>query len=219
MSNNCLVCRVLKTFSCLSVGIASMSAINYLATKNVTLAVLNPLQLQNTTQLDSSKGKSNSKNLQVAQTPSITRTINGAEVTAYPLYRYYASSSVDHFYTVNFDEIGNGKDGYTLEGTAAYISTQQYSGTIPLYRYFSSTGTDHFYTTDFAELGNGKSGYVLEGIAGYIYPVPTTGTMPLYRYFSSTGTDHFYTTNFAELGGGRNEYVFEGIAGYVLTNQ
>ncbi|MEH2119357.1 hypothetical protein [Nostoc sp.] len=202
--------KVLKTFGGLAVGIASISAVNYLNSDHLALATSNSSQLQN------SKGKSSSENLLIAQVPSITRTINGAVVTAYPLYRYYNSSIVDHFYTVDFGELGNGKSGYISEGIAAYISKSKYAGTVPLYRYYSSAATDHFYTTNFSELGNGKNGYVSEGIVGYVYPRPITDTLPVYRYYSSAATDHFYTTNFSELGGGKNGYVFEGIAGYVI---
>ncbi|MEH2015078.1 hypothetical protein [Nostoc sp.] len=208
--------KVLKTFGGLAVGIASISAVNYLNSDHLALATSNSSKLQNSNQLTISKGKSGSENLLIAQVPSITRRINGTVVTAYPLYRYYNSSIVDHFYTVNFAELGNGSSGYISEGIAAYISKIQYAGTVPLYRYYSSAATDHFYTTNFSELGNGKNGYVFEGIIGYVYPRPITDTLPVYRYYSSAATDHFYTTNFSELGGGKNGYVFEGIAGYVI---
>lgn len=210
--------KVLKTFGGLAVGIASISTVNYLNSDHLALATSNSSKLQNSNQLTISKGKSSSENLLIAQVPSITRRINGAVVTAYPLYRYYNSSIVDHFYTVNFAELGNGSSGYILEGIAAYISKIQYAGTVPLYRYYSSAATDHFYTTNFSELGGGKNGYVFEGIAGYVYPRPITDTLPVYRYYSSASRDHFYTTNFSELGGGRSGYVFEGIAGYVIPS-
>ncbi|MEH1932117.1 MAG: hypothetical protein V7K14_06260 [Nostoc sp.] len=210
--------KVLKTFGGLAVGFASISTVNYLTSNHLALATSNSSQLQNSNQLTISKGKSSSENLLLAQVPFITRIINGTVVTAYPLYRYYNPSTVDHFYTVNFAELGNGNSGYISEGIAAYISKIQYAGTVPLYRYYSSAATDHFYTTNFSELGGGKSGYVFEGIAGYVYPRPITNTLPVYRYYSSGATDHFYTTNFSELGGGKNGYVFEGIAGYVIPS-
>ena len=216
--------RVLKTFGGLAVGIASISTVNYLTTNHLALATSNSSKLQNSNQLSISKGKSSPENIIVAQNPvlssPITRTINGVQVTAYALYRYYNSSIVDHFYTVNFAELGNGNGGYISEGIAAYISTQQYPGTIPLYRAYSGSAGDHFYTTNLSELvaAGGSSGYVYEGVAGYIYPMPFTGTVPLYRYYLSAGRNHFYTTNFGELGGGRGGYVFEGIAGYVIPN-
>nr|WP_231503762.1 hypothetical protein [Paenibacillus sp. 1-18] len=36
-----------------------------------------------------------------------------------PLYRYY--NGTDHFYTTDFNELGNGRSGYSLEGIAGYI--------------------------------------------------------------------------------------------------
>ncbi|MEH2466866.1 hypothetical protein [Nostoc sp.] len=208
--------KVLKTFGGLAIGIASISTVNYLNSDHLALATSNSSKLQNSNQLTISKGTSSSENLLIAQVPFITRTINGAVVRAYPFYRYYNGSILDHFYTVDFAELGNGKGGYISEGIAAYISKLPYAGTVALYRYYSSAATDHFYTTNFSELGLGKNGYVYEGIAGYVYPRPITNTLPVYRYYSSAATDHFYTTDFSELGGGRNGYVFEGIAAYVI---
>jgi hypothetical protein len=208
--------RVLKTFAGLAIGIASISTVNCLTTSHEALASLNSSKPQNTNQFIS-KDKINSENLLLAQVPSVTRQINGVAVTAQPLYRYYNPSIVNHFYTVNFSELGSGRDGYISEGIAAYISTQQYPGTIALYRAYNASATDHFYTTNLSELvASGALGYAYEGVAGYVYSIPVTDTVPLYRYYSSRGTDHFYTTNFAELGGGKDGYVFEGITGYVI---
>ena len=217
MSGNWSWHRVLKTFGGLAVGIASINILNNLTNSHVALATLNYFQHQNTNQLTIGESKTRSSNILVAQNPGyITRTINGVVVTAYAFYRYYNGSNPDHFYTVNFDELGYGNGGYILEGVAGYIPKISYPETIPLYRYYSGGASDHFYTTNFNELGGGRDGYVYEGIAGYVYATPTTGTIPLYRYYSGGASDHFYTTNFSELGGGRDGYVFEGIAGYVI---
>ncbi|MBD2536703.1 hypothetical protein H6G97_48645 [Nostoc flagelliforme FACHB-838] len=219
MFSNWSVRRVLKTFGGLAVGIASISTVNYLTTNHLALATSNSSKLQNTNQLTISVGKSSSENILLAQVPSITRTINDTQVTAYPLYRYYNPSIVNHLYTTNFGELGNGNGGYISEGIAAYISTQQDPGTIPLYRAYSQSATNHFYTTNLSELvAVGGLGYAYEGVVGYIYSLPVTGTIPLYRYYSSKNTNHLYTTNFAELGNGRNGYVLEGITGYVIPS-
>ena len=213
--------KVLKTFGGLAVGIASIS-INNLTSRHVALATPNYSQLQNTNQLTISESKTRSSNILVVQNQVLpnttTRIIDGIIVTAYAFYRYYNPSSSDHLYTTNFDELGNGSGEYIYEGIAAYIPTQQYSGTIPLYRYYSSVASDHLYTTNFSELGNASNGYVLEGTAGYVYSTQFTGTIPLYRYYSLAASDHLYTTNFNELGNGKNGYVLEGIAGYVIYN-
>ena len=211
--------KVLKTFSGLAVGIASIS-MNNLTSRHVALATPNYSQLQNTNQLTISENKTRSSNILVVQNQVLpnttTRIIDGIIVTAYAFYRYYNPSSSDHLYTTNFGELENGSGGYIPEGIAAYIPKQQYSGTVPLYRYYSSAASDHLYTTDLSELGSGSNGYVREGIAGYVYSTSLTGTIPLYRYYSSAASDHLYTTNFSELAGGKNGYVYEGIAGYVI---
>lgn|GEM_PF-3067334 len=38
-----------------------------------------------------------------------------------PLYRYYNSQVGDHFYTTNFDELGNGREGWVLENIECYV--------------------------------------------------------------------------------------------------
>ncbi|WP_413669990.1 MAC/perforin domain-containing protein [Mucilaginibacter sp. Mucisp86] len=86
-----------------------------------------------------------------------------------PLYRYLLAG-VQHFFTTNFNELGNGSGSTVLEGIPGYLSSTQITGTIPIYRYAPVKGGAHFYTTNFNELGNagGNSGYVYEGIIGYI---------------------------------------------------
>jgi hypothetical protein len=37
------------------------------------------------------------------------------------LYRYYNAGNGDHFYTTNYDELGDGYGGYTSEGIAGYV--------------------------------------------------------------------------------------------------
>ncbi|MEW6735765.1 MAG: hypothetical protein AB1489_31020 [Acidobacteriota bacterium] len=134
-----------------------------------------------------------------------------------PFYRYYNPDSGDHFYTRDFNELGEGRDGYTKEGIAGYILATQQPGTVPFYRYYSPDSGDHFYTTDYNELGEGRYGYTKEGIAGYIFNTQQPGTVPLHRYLNSDSGDHFYTTDYNELGEGRDGYTKEGIAGFIFA--
>jgi hypothetical protein len=85
------------------------------------------------------------------------------------LYRYYHGSGVkDHFYTTDFNDLGNGNSAWTYESAFIYyVYNTQVAGTVPLYRYFGHS--QHFYTTNYAELGTGKSGWTLERIECYIY--------------------------------------------------
>lgn len=145
--------------------------------------------------------------------------------SAVPLHRYWNPKIGDHFYTVNYNEIGGGKNGYKYEGVQCEILQYQHSGSTPLYRYWN--GKDHFYTTNINEIGTsipgqkGNHGYESEGTAGFCYPRPGNGLIPLYRYWNSRITDHFYTTNINEIGTatlgqiGKHGYKSEGVVCYV----
>src|SRR5215468_9825952 len=63
---------------------------------------------------------------------------------AFSLFRYYSGLATDHFYTTNFNELGNGAGGYALEGTAGtlFSSIFQACGAVPLYRFYNAAGTD-----------------------------------------------------------------------------
>jgi endonuclease/exonuclease/phosphatase family metal-dependent hydrolase/archaellum component FlaG (FlaF/FlaG flagellin family) len=131
------------------------------------------------------------------------------------LYRYFNASIGDHFYTTNWNELGNGAGGYVYEGVACYVFKQQTPGLVKLYRYLNNSIGDHYYTTNWNELGSGAGGYVYEGVACYVYKSQQPGTKKLYRYLNSSIGDHYYTTNWNELGNGAGGYVYEGIACYV----
>lgn len=133
-----------------------------------------------------------------------------------PFYRYYHHKIVDHFYTTNWKELGNGKDGWSYEGIQCNIYSSLEPGTVPLFRYWRS-GSDHFYTTNLKEIGTsthgqvGNYGYRSEGVAGYCYPDDRAGVEPLYRFYNERHNDHFYTTTLSEGQG----LKYEGIACYV----
>lgn len=80
-----------------------------------------------------------------------------------PIYKYY--NGVDHFYTSNWNELGNGANGYTYQGIAFYGVTNDIgkNSCIPIYRYYN--GVDHFYTSNWNELGSGTDQWHYEGIA------------------------------------------------------
>lgn len=142
-------------------------------------------------------------------------TVNQVADTV-PLYRYWNSGGVDHFYTTSWRELGYGRNGWVYEGIQAFIHAKRVAGSVPLYRYWNAGSQDHFYTTNWSELGGGRGGYGYEGIQGFVFPTQVAGTVPLYRYWNGSGTDHFYTTNWGELGGGRNGWGYEGIQCYVF---
>ncbi|WP_407534262.1 hypothetical protein [Elizabethkingia miricola] len=49
------------------------------------------------------------------------RTYNGDEPGSFPIYRYFRSKYNSHFYTRDFNELGNGRDGFVYEGIAFYL--------------------------------------------------------------------------------------------------
>ena len=133
-----------------------------------------------------------------------------AGVPTVPLYRLFAHTTGIHFYTidVNRKQEAMGSGGWTSEGTAAHILSEQASGTVPLYvllvklRFEHESGDAVFgYTTseqeknqllqagiDFLDCGyvnKGGTKWKLDGngIAGYIASKQLTGTVPLYRLY------------------------------------
>ncbi|KAE9392835.1 hypothetical protein BT96DRAFT_261406 [Gymnopus androsaceus JB14] len=137
-----------------------------------------------------------------------------------PLWRAYNGGVVDHFYTTNVTEMESAltQDGYSLEGSSAYVWTTQETGTTPLYRLFNQDKNDHFYTMsndEIAEMLSAGWAYDTTPIAGYVYPFSICGAAPIYRMFNPTAVDHFYTMDIAE-GEAASGYVNQGIAGYAV---
>ena len=91
------------------------------------------------------------------------------EENTVPLYRYFNESKMDHFYTIDFNELGNGNSQYVYEGIECYVYTSNVKGTNPVYRYYNGTLIDHMYTVGKGELGNGAVGYVIENNGNPIF--------------------------------------------------
>ena len=97
-----------------------------------------------------------------------------------PVYRFWNSKSMDHFYTISeeekkqlMDDYKSGKDNYEYEGIAWYVPQ---ISTVPVYRFFDVINYDHFYTSDeqakdrmSQAFMNGTGSYRYEGIAWYWY--------------------------------------------------
>lgn len=146
---------------------------------------------------------------------------------SYPkaLYRYYLGKPhYDHFYTMNYNELMNGKNGYVKEGIQCYIFPRALPGKnlVALYRLYHPGVFDHIYTTSYNERLHiaQHGGYKYEGIAGYVSAHKLKGTVPLYRLYNGRLFDHFYTTNAHErsVAISRLGYVNENIIGYVWPN-
>ena len=138
---------------------------------------------------------------------------------AVKLYRYNNSSTHDHIFTTDWNELGESKYGYSFEGVAGYVMNEPAEGTVPCYRYLNSAKKIHFYTTSLDEMGEGKYGFQKEGIAFYVYATQVANTTAFHRYVNKTSGNHFYTTSLDELGEGKYGFSYEGIACYIFTTE
>lgn len=134
-----------------------------------------------------------------------------------PLYRYNYPGH-NHFYTMNWDDLGYGKGAYSFESIACNIYDIQVPNSVPLYRYINPHLSDHFYTTNWSELLNGKDGYVFEGITGFVFKDPNAEPclVPLHRCYRSlqpNNADHFYSIVKGEVD--KTGGAYEGIECYV----
>lgn len=100
------------------------------------------------------------------------------ETGTVPIYRMFASSVWDHYYTIS-PAVPN---GFVLESTAGYVYPTQICGSIPLYVSYSSSARDHFYTTSSSEnqIMLAVGGYVSLGIEAYVLPSNSTGQNNLF---------------------------------------
>ena len=146
-----------------------------------------------------------------------------------PLYYYHNSEKGDNLYTTDWNELGEGKNGYTYKGILCYVFPLPEPRIVPLYRYFNHVKVDHHYTTDWSEQEFGTrekfSIYIwwgYEKVQCYVHPKYEPGTVPLYRYYHYDSQDHLFTIDWSELGHGQMKphgYVFEQIQCYVYPVQ
>jgi hypothetical protein len=93
---------------------------------------------------------------------------NAPQTGAVPVFRYYNSTTGDHFYTTNFNELGAGRNGYSLESRNAFFVHQtRLNGAVPILRFFN--GRDHFYTKNQSEFFDGSMNYNSEGSAFFAF--------------------------------------------------
>jgi len=132
-----------------------------------------------------------------------------------PLYRYYNSTTSDHYLTTTNATYS----GYTYEKILGYISTTPItSADQSLNEYFDST-SGHVYTSPPETL---STPFVFSALEGYLTPplgdVINGGLTPLYRYYNGTTARHVYTNTWSELGSGAQGYTFEKVQGYMYDN-
>ncbi len=144
----------------------------------------------------------------------------GAAFAQHPFYRYYNAKMKKHYYTTNFDEFGNGANGWALEGVACRVfrHPEGHPGVVTLFRFYKPQSADHYYTAGKFVPAGDLIGYNPEGPAGYIFPNRVPGTVPLFEYFNYQTGDHFYTTDKRELGHGFEGYHYNTVTGFVFPN-
>ena len=144
--------------------------------------------------------------------------------TGVPIYRFFDTSSGNHFYTASAAErdqtIGLRPDltyeGVGLNGT----TTQADAAAAPVYRFFDTTNGTHFYTASTTErngLQAANSGLTYEGVAFYEDTSARANDTAVYRFFDRLDGTHFYTPNqneYAAVIATRDDLVNEGIAFY-----
>lgn len=123
-----------------------------------------------------------------------------------PVFRYVMlpnpnATAIDHFYTTDINELGDGTDvpnaypkgyGYRFEGIGFFAFPNAVPSSFPVRRYYASSNGKHFYTIDSNEVPyEGYDGLHFEKIAFYVYASGINGAIPVYRYYSSNNDDYF----------------------------
>ena len=126
-------------------------------------------------------------------------------VPVVPLYMYENSSTKNHHYTTNWDELGKENGNWKYQKIAAFVCASQSTNTVPLYRFyrvykvlFGKSYYNHYFTTNYQ---SGTSAYNFEWIQCYVYASKSPGTIKLYQYWNSSTHDHYYTTTQGVLPG------------------
>jgi hypothetical protein len=135
-----------------------------------------------------------------------------------PLYRYYNPKLQKHYYTINFNEYGNGGGGWNFEGVSCQVYPPNFAAPdiAPVYRFFNPRTGDHYYTTGRYITRRDLRGYQYENVVFCVYRHPATGLRPLMEYWNYGNGDHFYTTDKRELGRGFEGYAFDNMVGFVM---
>jgi len=133
-----------------------------------------------------------------------------------PLFRYYNPQIKKHYYTINFNEFGNGGNGWNFEGVACQVYPPDFGqpDIAPVFRFFNPQSGDHYYTTGKFITRRDLFGYRPEGPVFSVYKHRAPGLRPLLEYYNPQSGDHFYTTNKHELERGFDGYILDNIVGF-----
>jgi hypothetical protein len=145
----------------------------------------------------------------------------GATFCQIPLYRYYNARLQKHYFTIDFNEYGNGANGWAFEGVSCQVYPPNFAAPdiAPVYRFFNSQTGDHYYTTGKFITRRDLRGYHFESVAFCVYRHPAPGLRPFLEYWNYGNGDHFYTVDKRELGRGFEGYEIDNTVGFVMPRQ
>jgi Repeat of unknown function (DUF5648) len=146
----------------------------------------------------------------------LTAFSNQSKAQLLSVYQYFNATLDRHFYTTNFNELGNGAQGFTYYGVMGWLEPNgNPSNTTGIYdraayRFYNSSTGAHYYTMRGTVY---PSGFHLESIMGYTPSILLLHPAPVYEYYNSGTKDYYYTTT-ESAGSG---YTLNGIAFYVQS--
>jgi hypothetical protein len=153
------------------------------------------------------------------------------EVFCATIYRFWAPTTGQHFYTISPSERDTLASTYwyfwQYEGVAFKACVTEYQpGLSPVYRFWSPVSSCHFYTISEEEkdylIANFSYFWTYEGIAFYAFPegAQPAGTAPVYRFWSPISSTHFYTISADEkdwlIANHSYFWTYEGIGFYTF---
>lgn len=145
-----------------------------------------------------------------------------------PVYRFYNTAGLEHFYTANPAErdllVNQYAASFIYEGPVFYAYPGESSGLFPVYRMVDVSRKIHLYTANPAERDAvlAMPSVYLEGNAWWSQAAPGNGSTPVYRYFNRAVNTFFYTTSEAERAyinaNLSQQYLEQGVGFYVWLN-
>lgn len=121
-------------------------------------------------------------------------------LAAHDVYRFYDTTTGDHFYTTDPSEkasIQGSLPTFRYEG-AAFASTDKGAGTVDIYRFYDTVSGNHFFTASTTERdGILKSlpTFHYEGVAFEAHAdASTPGAFALERFYNASTGQHHYAT-------------------------
>lgn len=141
--------------------------------------------------------------------PNQILNVQGSTRGRTAFFRYSNPATKHHFYTLDWNELGAGREGFRYDGVMGYIAMTTRPNTTPLYRYFNTATKKYRWTINFGNPGTGP--WVYQGIAGYVPTVARGDTAEVFRYRNSQSNEVFLTTNWNELNAGTSTWAYEGV--------